>query len=213
MLKIVTKSVQSFNLRPLSTTPCYAMSAPARKQRVVDPAALRAKEDKRKRRMEKALRKMERKERAARPLFELEVPKSILQEPERRQRSIHLTEEIEDERYYAFKDWSRYCKQRYRNEIRQIDKSILAQKAALEQIRLLDQDLYRQAIALDTSLMPYAAKGPLYTPPIEDYIQDGEYEDVTQKFEIQYADMKSFMRDILKKSRTKKKSKAVEEEE
>lgn len=211
MLKVVTKSVLC--LRPLSTSSCYAMSAPTTRRRVVDPAVQKAKDEKRKKRLVKALKKMERKERATRPLFEIEPPRSVLEEPERRQRIIELTEEIEDERYYAFKEWSDFCSKRFTKEIKQIDNTILAQKAALEQLRLLDQDLYRQAIALDSTLLPFADKGPLYTPPIEGYIQDGEYEDVTQKFEIQYADMKVFMATILKNTRKKRSKSKVEEEE
>ena len=39
----------------------------------------------------------------------------------------------------------------------------------------------------DSNLIPFTAQGPYNTPAIPDYIQDGEYEDVTRKYEIQYA--------------------------
>jgi len=46
--------------------------------------------------------------------------------------------------------------------------------------------------------------------PLESHIQDGEYADVTKQFEIQYADMKKFMVDLLVRKRKKKSD--VEEE-
>ena len=110
-----------------------------------------------------------------------------------------LTEEMEDERIDINKEWSQYCARRHRNEIQQIDKVIYLQKAALEKLRQLDIDLYKLAIAPDNDLIPFKAKGPLKTPPIPGYLQDGEYEDVTRKFEVQYANMEDFLKSVTQK--------------
>ena len=90
---------------------------------------------------------------------------------------------------------------------------LFSQRAALEKLRELDQNLYKQAIQIDNNLLPFNAKGPLHTPPIPDYIQDGEYEDITRKYEVQYENMEEFLRQVVKNSRTRKKKKTEDEEE
>lgn len=67
------------------------------------------------------------------------------------------------------------------------------------------------AIAMDPALIPWTADGPTRTLPIPDYIQDGEYEDRTKQFAIQYADTKQFMTDLLSRKRQKKKTTTAEE--
>ena len=124
-----------------------------------------------------------------------------------------MTEELEDERIDIVKDWARYSSARHVKELKEIDTVILAQKAALEELRLADQELYRQALEPDFSLIPYTAKGPCFTPVIPDYLQDGEHQDVTKRFAVQYADMETFMKDITKQQRRRKSKKTEEEEE
>ena len=67
-----------------------------------------------------------------------------------------------------------------------------------------------EAIKLDESLFPWTAKGPTATPPIEGYIQDGEYINTTKHFEVQYTDMKQLMSDLLANTRRKKKAESEE---
>ena len=42
------------------------------------------------------------------------------------------------------------------------------------------------------------------TPPIPDYLQDGESVDETKRFEVQYTDTRAFMKTLLQKQRKKK---------
>lgn len=97
------------------------------------------------------------------------------------------------------------------SEIRQIDTVLISQREALEALRQLDQDLYKEAISVDLSLIPFKAKGPFFSPPIPEYLQDGEYENVTKEFQVQYADMNEFMYSITKKKVKKKKTQQDEE--
>merc|ERR1719210_3213528 len=143
------------------------------------------------------------------PIIETEISQTLLKEMELRQREVKVSEAVEDERIEIGKDWNRYCNIRHLKEIREIDAVILSQKAALEELRITDQELWRQALEPDLTLLPFKAKGPCYTPIIPNYLQDGEYEDITKKFEVKYADMDTFMRDITKSSR-KRKRKNVE---
>ena len=124
-----------------------------------------------------------------------------------------VTEELEDERIDIVKDWARYSHARHIKELKEIDTVILAQKAALEELRLADQELYRKALEPDLSLVPFTGKGPCYTPVIPDYLQDGEHQDITKRFAVQYADMDAFMKDISKSTRKRKTKKNEEEED
>ena len=88
---------------------------------------------------------------------------------------------------------------------------IIAQRKALETLRILNIELYKKAIQLDTNLLPFSAMGPYYTPPIPGYIQDGEYEDTTKKYEIVYVDTEAHMKSILRGKNHKRKKKSEEE--
>jgi hypothetical protein len=72
--------------------------------------------------------------------------------------------------------------------------------------RLENESLYFQAIQPDNSLLPFRCFGPTRSPPIPGYLQDGSYEDVTKKYAVQYADMKTFMNQLLASKRKRKKS-------
>ncbi len=59
--------------------------------------------------------------------------------------------------------------------------------------------------------MPFTARGPTRTPPLPQHLVDGEYHDTTRQFQVQYADMKKFMNELLNRDRKKKKKKTDEE--
>ena len=123
-----------------------------------------------------------------------------------------LTEEMEEERLDTLVEWTQFTSQRSIREIKQIDRILYAQRDALDQLRILDPGLYKMAIETDSSLLPFKAKGPLNTPPIPDYMQDGEYEDITKQYSIQYADMEEFLKGVLSKGRKRKKKKSDDDE-
>jgi len=178
---------------------------------------IRKKEEKRKLRLKKALRKLGKKERLPKPLSSdsVEPPLHLLKQKDIRSRKdlTPITEEIEEERIEILKEWCKFSSTRHRHEIQQIDRMLYSQKAALEKLRELDQNLYKMAIQIDNNLVPFNAKGPLSTPPIPEYIQDGEYEDVTRKYEVKYDNMESFLREVIKNNRAKKKKKTADEDE
>ena len=98
------------------------------------------------------------------------------------------------------------------NTFRKIDGIIIAQKRALEMLQKLDTELYRKALEIDTTLTPFQAQGPTYTPPIPDYFIDGEYENITKKYEIQYADTEAFLRQLTSRRKRSKKKVAEDDE-
>ena len=95
---------------------------------------------------------------------------------------------------------------------RKLDGMIIAQKNALAMLQKLDTDLYRKALEIDTTLTPFKAQGPTCTPPIPDYYIDGEYENITKKYEIVYADTESYLRQLTAR-RKRAKKKVVEDED
>ena len=44
--------------------------------------------------------------------------------------------------------------------------------------------LYESAIQFDPTMIPISFSGPVATPPIKDYLQDGEYKDTTPTFKV-----------------------------
>lgn len=51
-----------------------------------------------------------------------------------------------------------------------------SQRKALQELRLESEELYQEAIQPDMSLLPVTVKGPVTTPPIQNYDSpDGEY--------------------------------------
>jgi len=71
--------------------------------------------------------------------------------------------------------------------------------------------LYESAIQFDPNIMPITFKGPVATPPIKDYIQDGDYKETTQSFKVIYEDTEAFMKELLMRNRKRKKK--TEEED
>lgn len=55
---------------------------------------------------------------------------------------------------------------------------------------------------IDHTLLPFTAKGPLATPPVENYTSpDGDYMDVSRNFIKEHDDRKAAMEAILNKNR------------
>ena len=61
---------------------------------------------------------------------------------------------------------------------------MITQQNALDELKKENLSLYEAAIKFDHELIPMTFKGPVATPPIENYIQDGEYKDTTQSFKV-----------------------------
>ena len=101
--KTLLKSFQALTVtqnsfaRQISTCPVSQFQAstvmlgmPNKKRNKMDPALLKIKQDKRRRKIEKALRKMEKKSRMPIPLVELEISQSLKKEIQDRQRKVSL---------------------------------------------------------------------------------------------------------------------------
>ena len=101
--KTLLKSFQALTvtqnpfIRQVSTCPVSQFQAspvmlgiPNKKRNKIDPGQLKIKQDKRRRKIEKALRKMQKKSRMPIPLTELEISQSLMKELILRQRNVRL---------------------------------------------------------------------------------------------------------------------------
>merc|ERR1711974_199723 len=140
-----------------------------------DPGQEKAKEDRRRRRLAKALKKMEKKERQPKPLSECEVPLVLQKEAVIRKRDVEVGEEVKEARIAQMKDWQRYTIKRHSNELWHLDKVLKAQSVALEELRAENKSLYDAAIQFDSGLLGVELRGPCASPPVPGYLQDGEY--------------------------------------
>ncbi|XP_065353894.1 large ribosomal subunit protein mL40 [Cloeon dipterum] len=169
------------NPKLFRSTPCL-MAEPLKKKKRIDPAVLRAREERKKKKIEKQIRRLEKNSRQLKPIDELEIPPAVYDTLKQRARkpTIISHEEME-ERALLLKEWSRYKMKERMNDVQLLDKMILSQQKAMDELRLESEELYQEALAMDLNVMPFTIKGPVHTPPIVNYDSpDGEYTDITK---------------------------------
>ncbi|XP_074653212.1 large ribosomal subunit protein mL40-like isoform X2 [Tubulanus polymorphus] len=164
-------------------TPSLA-GEPMKKKRKMDQNILIQRELKKKRKIEKMIRRLEKLGRKLKPVDEINGNFKMKKERELRQREeTVLTEEVIEERALLLKEWSRYKLLQYKIECRAIKTAALSQQEALNELRGESEDLYYNAVRIDEGLVPFSCQGPVETPPIKDYDSpDGEYIDTTKVF-------------------------------
>ncbi|KAI5706682.1 hypothetical protein M8J75_010403 [Diaphorina citri] len=176
---------------------------PMKKKKRVDPAVAKAREDRRKKKVEKEIKKLRKNAQQLKPIDELEIPHALLAQREIRSRALPpLSEEVIESRSNLIKEWGIYRSKEAQKDYKLIDRLIYSQQRALDELRLESEELYQEAIQIDPTLLPFAAKGPLHTPPIENYeCPDGDYTDVSRNFEKEYRDRKAALEEILNKNK------------
>lgn len=95
-----------------------------------------------------------------------------------------LSIEIKEQRAMLIKEWSKYRNEQKMADLQQLDQLYLSQTKALNELRAESEDLYQEAIQPDLSFIPFYAKAPVATPPMDKYDSpDGEYIDISKKWE------------------------------
>ena len=95
-----------------------------------------------------------------------------------------LTEAELEHRVQLNKQWARYKHEQKLQDFQIIDRLMQSQSKALQELRLESEALYQEALQPDMSLLPITVKGPVATPPIQDYASpDGEYLLETKKWD------------------------------
>jgi len=141
-------------------------------------------EERKRRKMNIAIRELMRAERKLKPIEELALPLQVLDTIDTRRRPIVVLDEAEvDRRALLLKEWTVYTQTVHRRELNALHARQRAQTHALALLRHVDAVRYAHAVQLDTTLLPYAVDGPTLTPPIRQYhAPDGEYKDTTKQW-------------------------------
>lgn len=157
---------------------------PLKKKKKIDPAIIKQREERKRKKLEKFIRRLEKHSKQLKPISELEIPLCLKLEKEERTRKLPpLSEEEEDRRILLQKEWARYKHRQYLDDIQTIDRFISSQNKALQELKAESEELYNEAIQIDLTFLPYLNRGPCHTSPIKNYdTPDGEYKDVTFKY-------------------------------
>ncbi|XP_075982561.1 mitochondrial ribosomal protein L40 [Anticarsia gemmatalis] len=157
---------------------------PMKKKKKIDPAIVKAREERRRKKLEKQIRRLEKNAQQLKPIDEMEVPLDLIDNFNKRKRpQPKLSAEVIEARALLQKEWTRYKREEYMANVAQIDRIMAAQKRALDKLYEESEDLYNEAIMPDLSLIPYEIRGTVATPPIKNYESpDGEYIDVSKKW-------------------------------
>ncbi|KAF0304865.1 39S ribosomal protein L40, mitochondrial [Amphibalanus amphitrite] len=158
---------------------------PLKKKKRIDPAVVRAREERRRRKLEKAIRRLEKSSRQLKPLAEMELPREVRAElSERRRPARPLTTEEANERFDLMKEWTRHRREQHVADVAVLRRIQESRAKALRELRAESFQLYCAAIEEDPDLVPWAHSGPTLTPPIDGYdAPDGDYVDTTRRWE------------------------------
>ena len=158
---------------------------PLKKKRKQDPAQLRAKEERKKRKIEKEIKRLQRFTQTLKPIEEMQLPLQVQDQRELRERPQPvISPEEEERRVLLLKKWSVYRRNQYMADLQMLDRVQYSQQLALDKLREESEELYQAAISVDEALIPIIIKGPTLTPPVKDYESpDGEYTNSSFKWE------------------------------
>lgn len=162
------------------------LAEPLKKKKRIDPMIIKQREERRRKRLEKQIKRLEKNARQYKPIDECEVPEEIINEKKQRMRVLQpFNEETLVERVKLFKQWAVYRHKCQLADLQMCDRMVMAQQWALDELKKESEELYQAAIQLDETLIPFKSKGPVETPPIENYESpDGEYIDISRKWEV-----------------------------
>jgi large subunit ribosomal protein L40 len=158
---------------------------PLKKKKKMDPNILKARDERRRKKLEKQIRRLEKNARQLKPIEDLEVPFNLIDEKQQRLRKLPvLSVEEQEYRSVLLKKWAKYKNDQYLNDFQLLDRMINSQKKALDELRYESEELYQHAIQPDIDMVPVVCKGPVRTPPSKDYpFLDGDYINTTKLFE------------------------------
>lgn len=157
---------------------------PLKKKKKVDPQVIRAREERRRKKLEKQIRRLEKNARQLKPIDELEVPLVLIDEKDKRTRNVNIATDVLEKRAILEKIWARYQHEQKLHQYKTVDRILMSQEKALQELRFESEQLYQEAVQPDPKLLPFYAKGPVVTPPVEHYDSpDGDYIDISKKWE------------------------------
>ncbi|CAH1981263.1 unnamed protein product [Acanthoscelides obtectus] len=160
------------------------LAEPLKKKKRLDPAVVRAREERKKKKIEKQIRRLEKNARQLKPIEECQLPLQVSDNVEKRQRVLPpLSSELLEKRVMLMKKWSQFKHAEHLKDLQILDKLVYNQQKALDELQKESPELYYQAIQFDFQLMNFTCQGPVETPPIVGYdVPDGDYQDKTKKW-------------------------------
>ncbi|CAI5444780.1 unnamed protein product [Caenorhabditis angaria] len=177
--KLVIKSQAQFHQSIPSCSSVFM-----KRQKKIDPEVAKQREARRRKRLEKEIRQMQKHSKKPKPVDELTLDvKSAKNIEERYRPKVEVTIEKIDERAISMKEYTRS-----RNELQRLDDKwiagvIASQRKALNELKKLDPKLYESAIQPAPGDLPLIIQGPSLTPPIKNYeAPDGDYIDTTRNW-------------------------------
>ncbi|XP_003696349.2 39S ribosomal protein L40, mitochondrial [Apis florea] len=159
------------------------LGEPLKKRKKIDPAIIRAREERKKKKLQKRIRSLEKHANHMKPIFEIDTLAKLLQNDKRPCHLTSLSEEEIEKRRLLEREWIKYKQDQWLKDLRIIKSMLISQKTALEELKAVSKQLYKEAIEFDDLYLPYDVIGPVYTPPIKNYNSpDGEYIETTIKY-------------------------------
>ncbi|XP_073973276.1 mitochondrial ribosomal protein L40 [Rhodnius prolixus] len=156
---------------------------PLKKKKRLDPAIIKQREERRRKRLEKQIRRLERNVQQLKPISECEIPLEIINSADLYSRNL-VESGIDDSRMLSVKEWARIKTKQCNNDAAMIYRILDSQQNALDNLMRISEKLYKSAIKVDNGALPWNCKGPVETPPIQEYESpDGEYIDISRKWD------------------------------
>ncbi|GFS37235.1 39S ribosomal protein L40, mitochondrial [Nephila pilipes] len=157
---------------------------PLRKKKRVDPQLLRERAEKKAKRLQRDIRRLEKVSRQFKPISELDVPRKAMRDSERmRPLPEHTIAELK-ERVELRQLWAIYKRKQHLAEMSAMQRIVAAQERALDALQETSTELYEEALQPDPTFLPFKMTGPVETPPIDNYdYPGGDYIDVTKVYQ------------------------------
>lgn len=151
----------------------------------MDPAIVKVREERKRRKLWKECRRLMKHQKQLKPVDEITIPYAIVDNKEKylREKPL-LSAEVLDQRADLLREWTSYKNNRAIVDFNMIDRIYRAQCKALKELQIASPRLYEEAVKINENLLPITINGPTFTPPIKNYgSPDGEYVDITKKWE------------------------------
>lgn len=165
------------------TSPAFA--EPLRKKKAVDPGTTKKQYERKVRRLEKEISKLESIDPKLKPILELQLPPQVKKNLDSRKRPE--TDKNSHNLLNAYlKVWAIYKSIETKSELKHIANAAKAQEAALNVLKREYPELFNAAIQIDTSLLPYTVFNVKKdTPPTDSYtVPDGREQDITKEWKL-----------------------------
>ncbi|KAH9403952.1 39S ribosomal protein L40, mitochondrial [Tyrophagus putrescentiae] len=165
------------------TSPAFA--EPLRKKKAIDPSTTKKQYERKVRRLEKEINKLESIDPKLKPILELQLPPQVKKELDARKRS-EVDKNIHSLLNAYLKVWSIYKTIETKSELYHIANAARAQEGALNVLKRDYPKLYTAAIQIDPSLLPYTVLNVKKdTPPADSYTcPDGKEVDITKEWKL-----------------------------